>query len=60
MNTRTVVFILLALGLILAALSLFADTLGLGEGSGMGYKQIAGLVVGIVVALAGVFLLRRK
>jgi hypothetical protein len=60
MNTKTISIILLVLGLLLATISLFADSIGLGEGSGMGYRQIAGLVVGLGLALTGALLLRRK
>jgi hypothetical protein len=60
MNTKTISIILLVLGLLLATISLFADSIGLGEGSGMGYRQIAGLVVGLVGIVAGAMLLRRK
>ena len=60
MNKKTTALSLLVLGLILVALSLAADLIGLGEGSGMGYRQIAGLVVGLVGIVAGAMLLRRK
>ncbi len=60
MNQRSSGIILLIMGLVLAALSLAADLIGLGEGSGFGYKQIAGLVVGVGGILVGVILLVRK
>ena len=60
MNQRTLGIILLIMGLVLAALSLTADLIGLGKGSGFGYKQIAGLVVGVGGILVGVILLVRK
>ena len=60
MNQRTIGIVLLIIGLVLAALSLTADLIGLGEGSGFGYKQIAGLVVGVGGIIVGVVLLLRK
>ena len=60
MNQRSIGIILFISGLVLAALSLTADLNGLAEGSGFGYKQIAGLVVGVGGILVGVILLVRK
>jgi len=60
MNQRSIGIILLIIGLVLAALSLTADLIGLGEGSGFGYKQIAGLVVGVAGIIAGLVFLVRK
>ena len=60
MNKRNISYILLGVGLVLAALSLFADSLGLSANTTFGYKQIAGLVIGIVVVIAGAILLRRR
>ena len=60
MNQRSTGVILLIIGLVLAALSLTADLIGLGEGSGFGYKQIAGLVVGLAGIIAGLILIIRK
>ena len=39
------------LGLLLAAVSLSADALGICNGTGIGMKQILGAVVGILIAL---------
>ncbi len=58
MNQRSIGIILLIIGLVLAILSLAADLIGLGEGGGFGYKQIAGLVVGLGGIIAGGILLR--
>ena len=60
MNQRSFGIILLIIGLVLAAISLTADLIGLGEGGGLGYKQIAGLVVGVGGIIAGLILLLRK
>ena len=60
MKQRTIGIILLIIGLSLAALSVSADLIGLGEGSGFGYKQIAGLVVGVAGIIAGLVFIVRK
>ena len=60
MNQRNIGIILIIVGLVLAALSLTADLIGLGEGSGLGYKQIAGLVVGVGGIIAGLVFIVRK
>ena len=53
-----IVFILL--GIIIFILSLSADFIGFGEGFGFGYKQISGLIVGIIAIIAGVYLKQDK
>lgn len=60
MNQRAIGILMLILGLVLAAFSLTADLIGLGEGSGFGCKQIAGLVVGAAGIVAGVIFIKRK
>ena len=60
MNQRTIGIILLIIGLILAVLSLTADLIGLGEGGGLGYKQITGLVVGVAGIIAGLIFIVRE
>lgn len=57
MDTRTRKIgggIVAAVGLVIAVVGVFADSLGLGgEGSEFGAKQIAMLLVGLVVAALG-------
>lgn len=59
MNNRTIGFILIALGVILAVVSLAADVIGLGSGS-FGLKQILGTAVGATVAIVGIWLVLKK
>ena len=48
------------LGVLLAVMSLLADEIGVsGGGEGIGWKQLIGAIVGMVIALAGVTLLVR-
>lgn len=41
------------LGVLLALVSLFADTLGVGGEPGFGWKQAVGLLVGVVLVAVG-------
>jgi len=50
---------LLVIGVLLFLVSLTADTTGFGEGMGVGWKQITGAVIGVVIAAIGMIRLRR-
>ncbi len=45
-------------GVLLFLICLTADGLGIGEGTGIGWKQITGAIVGVVMAASGMFKLR--
>jgi len=45
--------------LLLLLIALFADPLGLGRSPGFGWIQTLGAVVGVLVVVAGAYLLRR-
>jgi hypothetical protein len=45
---------MLTVGVLLFLISLTADSLGIGEGTGVGWKQITGAIVGVVVAALGI------
>jgi hypothetical protein len=51
--------IVLVLGVLLLLVSLTADPIGLGEGTGVGWKQITGAVLGVALAAAAMVRLRR-
>jgi hypothetical protein len=53
MTQRNWAVVLMAVGVVLALVSIFADPLGVGGDPGFGYKQGAGLVVGVVLAVIG-------
>ena len=57
-STMNKPLLILVLGVLLALVSLLADTLGFGS-AGTGWKQIAGTVVGVVVAIIGGVMLSR-
>jgi hypothetical protein len=48
----------LIVGILIVLASLTADIVGIGEGTGYGWKQITGTIVGLVIAATGVFLFR--
>jgi hypothetical protein len=50
MNTRSLV---IGLGVLVSLVSVFADVLGLGSEPRFGWKQIVGLVVGLVLIGVG-------
>ena len=57
---RTAGIVLLVVGIIILVLSLFADTVGLGgSNSVFGPYQIAGIVIGAILAVVGLVLTRK-
>jgi uncharacterized membrane protein len=58
MSKRTLGVVLIILGLVVLVVSLAADPLGIGNGTGFGWKQILGSVVGALVAVVGAWLAR--
>ncbi len=60
MTTRTLGIVLIGVGALVALASALADPLGIGEGSGFGWKQILGVVVGVAGVGAGSFLITRR
>jgi hypothetical protein len=51
--------VLLVAGGLLFLVSLTADITAIGEGTGIGWKQITGAVIGVVIAAIGIVRLRR-
>ena len=60
MSIKLAGIILIVVGVIAAALFFTADLIGIGGKPGFGYFQMAGVVVGIVVLVAGIILVLRK
>jgi hypothetical protein len=52
--------ILLAVGVLLFFVSLTADAFGIGEGTGIGWKQITGVAVGLMIAGVGAVQMKKK
>jgi hypothetical protein len=52
--------ILVVAGVLLFLVSLTADITTIGEGTGVGWKQIAGAATGVVIAAIGIVRLRRN
>ena len=59
-NRKTIGIVLLAIGAVLLIGSLAADVIGIGGAPGFGYKQIAGTIVGVIVAVGGFVLYTKK
>jgi hypothetical protein len=60
MNNKTIGTVLLVAGVILLLASLTADVIGIGEApDAFGIRQIAGVVVGVIAAVAG-FVMRSR
>ena len=60
MSKRTIGVLVIVLGVVVLVVSLSADALGIGNGAGIGWKQILGAVVGVLVAVGGGWLVWRK
>jgi hypothetical protein len=60
MSKRTIGFVLIVLGAIMAVISLGADIIGIGNRNGFGWEQQLGTAIGVIVALVGVWLASRK
>jgi hypothetical protein len=57
MSKKAVGTVLLLVGVLLFLVSVLADSIGIGV-PGFGWKQLVGLVVGVVLAAAGIVSLR--
>lgn len=53
MMPRGSALVMVVVGVLLALVSIFADPLGVGGDPGFGYKQGAGLVIGVVLVVIG-------
>ena len=60
MSKRTIGYILIVLGVIVLAVCLSADLIGIGNQAGIGWKQLLGAAVGLLVAAGGVWLALSK
>jgi hypothetical protein len=60
MSKRNISILLMVGGMILAALSLGADLIGIGSRAGIHFKQISGMVVGLAALVYGYWLSRSK
>ena len=60
MSKRTMAYLVIALGAVVLIISLAADSLGIGGAPGIGWKQLTGAPVGLIVMIYGVWLALRK
>jgi low affinity Fe/Cu permease len=59
-NRKTLGMVVLVVGIIILALFVLADPIGIGRSSGFGRDQIVGSVVGAIVTIAGLVLVFRE
>lgn len=52
--------IFLVVGVVVFLVSLLADAFGIGEGTGIGWKQITGSIVGLAVVAVGIVQMKKK
>lgn len=61
MGNKSIGVLLLIVGVLLAALSLLADVIGIGgQPDVIGWKQLLGAGAGVVIAVVGVIMARRR
>ena len=53
-------YLVIVLGAVVLGISLAADALGIGGAPGIGWKQLTGAAVGLMVMIYGVWLASRK
>ena len=56
MNNKTSTIVLLVVGALILLVSIFADSIGLGEEPGLGFQQTIGVIFGAVVLALGAYL----
>ena len=52
--------VFLVVGIVIFLVSLMADAFGIGEGTGIGWKQITGSVMGLAIAAGGIVQMVKK
>ncbi len=60
MSNPVFAWIVIGAGVLLVLVSVFADPVGLGRNPGFGWLLWLGIVIGVLVILAGLYLRRRK
>ena len=59
MPSRQVGFAVLAVGVVIALVSGLAEVVGVGGGT-FGWKQVVGVIAGVAIALAGLYVVSRS
>ena len=60
MSKKSMGIVLIVVGVLLAIVSLTADLIGIGGGGGIGWKQLLGAAIGLIVAVGGAWLMLSK
>ena len=56
MSKRTIAYLVIVLGAVVLVISLSADALGIGGTPGIGWKQLTGAAIGLIVMIYGFWL----
>jgi hypothetical protein len=56
MSKRIIGYLLCAIGAVIAFVSLAADVIGIGQKPGIGGLQVLGALIGVILAIVGVWL----
>ncbi len=60
MAKRTLGFLLIIIGVVIAVISLSADFIGIGNQQGIGWQQLLGTAIGVIALLVGIWMTLRK
>jgi len=60
MSKRTIGLVVIVIGVVIAVVALLLDVIGIGNKAGIGWMQLLGAGIGVVVALIGVWLALSK
>jgi len=60
MSKRTIGLVVIVIGVVIAVVALLLDVIGIGNKAGIGWMQLLGTAIGVVVALVGVWLAMSK
>jgi uncharacterized membrane protein YgaE (UPF0421/DUF939 family) len=60
MSKKTIGYLLIALGVVIAVVSLAADVIGIGHKPGIGWQQLLGTAIGVIIAIIGVWQAQSK
>jgi uncharacterized RDD family membrane protein YckC len=60
MSKRTMAYLIIVLGVVVLVISLAADAIGIRGSPGIGWKQLTGAAVGLILMICGVWMASRK
>ena len=60
MAKKSLGYLLVVVGVVIAVVSLIADYVGIGSRPGLGWQQLLGTAIGIILLLVGIWMTMRK